>query len=69
MTVLWKYNMALHIWELLPGQKGEEVEEYKCTEFGCGKTLNYAEQRFGDRCQRHSKDRKKKLTDIIDRYL
>lgn len=61
--------MDLAIWELLPEQKGEELEKVVCAEFGCGKSLNYAEQKFGDYCQAHSKDRKKKLTEIIDRYI
>jgi hypothetical protein len=69
VELFWKYNMGIGAWELLPEERGEEVEKVICAEFGCGNALNYAEQKFGDYCQSHSKDRKKKLTDIIERYL
>lgn len=69
MTVPWHYNSDKDLWELRPELKREEVEEVKCAEFGCGTSLTPGEQLFGDRCIRHSKDRKKKLVDVIDKYL
>lgn len=66
---LWQYNVAIGIWELLPESQGEEIEKVVCAEFGCGKHLTAGEQLFGSRCVKHSRDRKKKLTEIIDRYI
>lgn len=67
MTILWKHT-ELNYWSVLP-EETEQDNNKVCAEFGCGKSLNYAEQKFGDYCQAHSKDRKKKLTEIIDRYI
>lgn len=68
MNVLWQFNPELKIYELLPEEK-EGDKDVMCAEFGCGKHLTPGEQLFGDYCGFHSKDRKKKLTEIIERYI
>lgn len=64
MTILWKHT-ELNYWSVLP-EETEQDNNKVCIEFGCGIHLTPAEQLYGDRCLKHSKDRKKKMTEIIE---